>query len=596
MWKHKTKWLVRGGRKVKCYLCGKKVLSKDLFLFHADTGYYSHQSCMTESTTISGNERRRAVKKIAVGAAIVGAIAAGAGKLIDISSQSKGSNSPDTQTILTSQGLILPALTSDPANPVAGQMWDRSDAGVMAHFDAVQNRVVYSSEINDGNVNVTPKGIVNGLSVLPNDGKGGFGPDTTEGATAPGQYGGTYTETSGLQEAGNYAFSQYQVLTAPGSTIAVPAIKILDGYYVLSSPVTFDPSSYIPSGTSLNAWVIDYSPNAIVYYNGTGYAITISGNSSTEDMALFVHGSNGFLGSNATGMYYWVFPSTLIPNNSYAVFHDANNSTSTSSQYYIYFIGQLSLEVQNSAAGGIIHANETVGFYADIIMPGEGQEGIFEVCARYVYIKGAQSVQFVSETNLVNPEVMILEECTGTIQPVSRQVKIVGGYELTVALTSSNIFKINTLDIEDTSGPTSGAFISLATPVGTLRCRNIIAKYASATFIDVQTDGSVANYDVEQGINVPDSYTFASIPVNTPTTPSVPTSATAQENTNPYAVDVYVYGGDVTEIQITRNGTAYTVFSVSTAIAMSGQSYKLDPGDSITVTYSTAPTWEWLSD
>ena len=186
MWKHKTKWLVRGGRKVRCYLCGKKILAKgDLFLFHQDTGYYSHQSCMTESTTISGNERRKAVKKIAVGAAVVGAIAAGAGKFLDVSSQSK--NSPAAQTILTSQGLIPPALTSDPANPVPGQIWYRSDAGVEAHFDGVQNRVVYSSEINDGNVHVTSKGIVNGLSVLPNDGTGWFGPDTTEGATAPGQ-------------------------------------------------------------------------------------------------------------------------------------------------------------------------------------------------------------------------------------------------------------------------------------------------------------------------------------------------------------------------------------------------------------------------
>ena len=204
MWKHKeSKWLVRGGRKVKCYLCGKKILAKgDLFLFHGDTGYYSHQSCQVESTTISGNERRRAVKKIAVGAAVVGAIAAGAGKFLDVSSQSK--NSPAAQTILTSQGLIPPALTSDPANPVPGQMWYRSDAGVMAHFDGVQNRVVYSSEINDGNVNVTSKGIINGLSVLPNDGKGGFGPDTTLGATAPGQYGSPYTETSGIQESTDY--------------------------------------------------------------------------------------------------------------------------------------------------------------------------------------------------------------------------------------------------------------------------------------------------------------------------------------------------------------------------------------------------------
>ena len=85
-------------------------------------------------------------------------------------------------------------------------------------------------------------------------------------------------------------------------------------------------------------------------------------------------------------------------------------------------------------------------------------------------------------------------------------------------------------------------------------------------------------------------------PIQVPTTPSVPSSGTAQENTNPYAVDVYMYGGTVTEIQITRGGTAYTVFSNSTGLALSGQAYKLNPGDSITVTYTAAPTWEWLSD
>ena len=82
----------------------------------------------------------------------------------------------------------------------------------------------------------------------------------------------------------------------------------------------------------------------------------------------------------------------------------------------------------------------------------------------------------------------------------------------------------------------------------------------------------------------------------TTSTPSVPASATAQENTNPYPVDVYLYGGTVTEIQITKGGTAYTVFSNSTGLALSGQAYKLNPGDSITVTYTAAPSWEWLSD
>ena len=78
------------------------------------------------------------------------------------------------------------------------------------------------------------------------------------------------------------------------------------------------------------------------------------------------------------------------------------------------------------------------------------------------------------------------------------------------------------------------------------------------------------------------------------TTPAVPASGTAQENTNPYPVDVYINGGTVTEIQITKNGTAYTAFSNSTGVAFSGQHFPLNPLDSITVTYSTAPTWEWV--
>ena len=81
-----------------------------------------------------------------------------------------------------------------------------------------------------------------------------------------------------------------------------------------------------------------------------------------------------------------------------------------------------------------------------------------------------------------------------------------------------------------------------------------------------------------------------------PSTPTVPSSGTAQQNTNQFAVNVYLYGGTVTEIQITKNGTAYTVFSNATGLAMSGQVYKLNPSDSITITYTTAPTWEWLSD
>ena len=284
MWKHKTKWLVRGGRKVRCYLCGKKILSKDdLFLFHGDTGYYSHQSCQAESTTISGNERRRAVKKIAVGAAVVGAIAAGAGKFLDVSSQSK--NSPAAQTILTSQGLIPPALTSDPANPVAGQMWYRSDKGVTAHFDAIENRVIYSNRIVDGSAVVSSKGIVNGLSVLPNDGQD-WGSDTTLGATAPGQYGSPYTKTSGWQEAYNSLPLQY----SPEFSVNVPVghIKILNGVYNWTNTMFINPMSIV-SFIGENAGTTIFgggrpSTQTGVYINSTGQygAISVTTNSPSQ--------------------------------------------------------------------------------------------------------------------------------------------------------------------------------------------------------------------------------------------------------------------------------------------------------------------------
>ena len=61
-------------------------------------------------------------------------------------------------------------------------------------------------------------------------------------------------------------------------------------------------------------------------------------------------------------------------------------------------------------------------------------------------------------------------------------------------------------------------------------------------------------------------------------------------------MNVYLYEGTVTEIQITKNGTAYTVFSNASGLALAGQVYKLNPSDSITITYTTAPTWDWLSD
>jgi hypothetical protein len=76
-------------------------------------------------------------------------------------------------------------------------------------------------------------------------------------------------------------------------------------------------------------------------------------------------------------------------------------------------------------------------------------------------------------------------------------------------------------------------------------------------------------------------------------TPAVPASGTAQQNTNPFPVLVFLSGGSATEVQVTKYGTTYTIWSSSSATAIPFMSVRLNPGDSITLTYTTAPTWVW---
>jgi hypothetical protein len=66
------------------------------------------------------------------------------------------------------------------------------------------------------------------------------------------------------------------------------------------------------------------------------------------------------------------------------------------------------------------------------------------------------------------------------------------------------------------------------------------------------------------------------------TAPSVPASGTAQTNLRHKNVDVYIIGGTVSAVAV--NGTALP--SIPTPVS-------LTPGDTITLTYSSAPTWEW---
>ena len=294
-WRHKkeSKWLVVGKRKVRCYLCGRKILRTDSRIYDPETGHYSHASCETERNTIDGNDRRKAVKRLAMGAGIAGLVAVGADKFPGFVSQSEKTDAQfqtAMETIITSQGIILPSLTSDPANPAPGQMWYRSDAGVIAHFDAIQNRVVYSSEINDGNVNVTSKGIVNGLSVLPNDGTGGFGPDTMLGATSPSQYGPPYTQTTGILEAVNYSYGSENSPQLP--------IKLTTGHFLISSDANLYQVNISAPSTGAPEYAIIPVPTQVV---GT-----------TNIQNIVLHGSGGLINSGGSGANLFNYDSMTV--------------------------------------------------------------------------------------------------------------------------------------------------------------------------------------------------------------------------------------------------------------------------------------------
>ncbi|MEM3845518.1 MAG: hypothetical protein QXU98_07450 [Candidatus Parvarchaeota archaeon] len=90
-------------------------------------------------------------------------------------------------------------------------------------------------------VTVSAKGISNGLSNIPNDGAD-FGPDTLLGASSPNQYGPPYTQTSGIQEAWNYALANPINYSPASSLYYIPEIKLIGGAYDIYAPITISPN------------------------------------------------------------------------------------------------------------------------------------------------------------------------------------------------------------------------------------------------------------------------------------------------------------------------------------------------------------------
>ena len=144
---------------------------------------------------------------------------------------------------------------------------------------------------------VSSKGIVNGLSNIPNDGAD-FGPDTTKGATAPGQYGAPYTQTSGIQETVNYLSTLWQVFQ--GS--AMPTLHLLNQRYSIYADIVFPPVV----GAPIPTWSIvgmGRFNSEITFESGCKYGLDFSGLQPYNGSGANITIKGLTLRANTSGMY-----------------------------------------------------------------------------------------------------------------------------------------------------------------------------------------------------------------------------------------------------------------------------------------------------
>ena len=426
-------------------------------------------------------------------------------------------------------------------------------------------------------ITVSAKGIVNGLSNIPNDGAD-FGPDTYNpnytGSGIP------YTQTSGIQEAIDYLPTTYP----SGGTV-----KLTSGLFKITSGITITTPNVALVGES------SQSNTSIGVISGSVSSVIKSTAFYTSIINVSIHGTTGtFPGTVATGIDFSQ-PSAIATNN----IIDGTFFNGTFTDYILIMDNNDASVIRNTQLGNTTSASAMLSWKA----PGGAKAtishcstGSMDIAVQNLLIIGSYvSGLLVSENSIplmVVEFVNCYQDSQTTMVTINSGVTVGsisysgyfqiqnGGYVLTGSGTI-NKFALSGVALQVVSG---------ALPLGWIDSTLTVNNYTeiSGTFSGQAGETSIPN--------APFSISNGLLTLPTPTTPTVPTSGTAQQNTNPYPVNVYIYGGDVTEIQITRGGTAYTVLSVSTAIAMSGQVYKLNPGDSITITYSTAPSWEWLSD
>ncbi len=446
-------------------------------------------------------------------------------------------------------------------------------------------------------ITVSAKGISNGLSDIENDGAD-FGPDT------PG------TQTSGIQEAINYLPQSTNDYSGSGggkivlrsglyqiaSQIVIPAnyayYLILEGEGMGTTELRWVSQSVPQYGMitqtnfgnfnsplPLNIVIIDMMLSAPASY--PMYLLYLSPNNIIMNRVAF--SSIEMLTQSATGSGYtfdFNTPPTTKPSLQGAYIASGNGNKQSFRECVfqglangIYFYETYHVHVTRSmfAFTGRYQINGT--YYN-----GTGLSGMYTQYGPAIIWDGGTGTfgRFVIEKNhFFNDYTDLLIVNTSFNGKAIIRGNLFDGSTYNLIISSQS----NSVELRENTFTIGGSLLnngiySIDTSTGSL----------STTVNNVGMINNTFNINTSSTNN----FNYPSI-----TTPSVPASGTAQQNTYLFPVEVYLNGGTVTQVTRTAGRTNYTVFSSSSGVALAGLTVRLEPADSITITYTAAPTWVW---
>ena len=460
-------------------------------------------------------------------------------------------------------------------------------------------------------ITVSSKGIANGLSTEYNDGYD-FGPDSYNPSVTSGV---PLTQTSGIQEAVNYVFSNnggkiilkagvYTISSTDinkyGNLIDIPTNPATNGNSGSQNVINISIEGEVSGVQWSETSVTDSTSGTIIYVTSsaptppTGYYSSIFGVDPNPDNPRYVNNIGLYL-DKITIMQS--NPATWAAYNlqfcQYVIIGDINaqteQATLTSAPTSTNAIGVISsMGYTNGIVANII---TVVGYYAGILQGTSMTINRLGVFYCVVAIGGPISNP-PSDTNYPGHSSHIafadLQMCSNYL----------GNSEYPLFGTFVTSLFISILDISDgSSAPfqTSSYIYAPSTlPTNESYIQIIIGWWMNYVASNINIQDYFINQPIEN-VKILKLANYSSNGGLNPTTPSVPSSGTALQNTNPYSVKAYVQGGAITEIQITIGSNTYTVYSNSTASAVY-EGFTLPAGASITLTYTTAPTWSWVPE